>query len=195
MQHLIALIRICSGGISLKNRGIEVGAKAIANDLQLPGGRRKKLARIVVEHLEWFDLAEARGMTWDDMIAVLAAAGVKREDGRPLSRGALSSAVWRKRQDGRIASVRRAGLPGEQAGESPTREASRRTEQGSPRRQAVGRGPGGQPAAKSPVRKNAPVADRPAASGVRGRQHDAPNAVLAYMQRAARIRRNADEMD
>lgn len=178
-------------GISLKNRDIEAGAKMIASDLQLPGGRRKKLARVVAEHLAWFDQAEARGMTWDDMIAVLASAGVTREDGRALSRGALSSAVWRKRQDGRIVSVRKVG--GEKPGDPSTRKTSRRTEQGLPGQQTVGHRTANRPAGKSPARKNAPFTGRPAPAGAR--QHDASNAVLAYMQRAARIRRNADEAD
>ena len=181
--------------ISLKNRDIEAGAKAIASDLQLPGGRRKKLARVVAEHLEWFEHAEARGMTWDDMIAVLAAAGVKRADGRPLSRGALSSAVWRKRQDGRIASGQKAGLLVEETRGVPARQMSTRIEQGSAQRQTAGRGTANRPAAKSPSRKSTPAADRSAPSGVQGRQRDASNAVLAYMQRAARIRRSADEAD
>lgn len=82
------------------NDEIEAGAKAIAKDFELPGGRRTKLARVVVRHLGWFDAAEARGLTWDDMIAVLAAAGARRKNGLPLSRGTLSSTVWRKRNEG-----------------------------------------------------------------------------------------------
>lgn len=76
-----------------RNDEIEAGAKAIADDLNLPGGRRKKLARVVEDHLYWFDAAEARGMTWDDMIVALAAAGARRKNGTPLSYGSLSSAV------------------------------------------------------------------------------------------------------
>ena len=81
----------------MKNRDIEAGAKMIAGDQMLPGGRRKKVARLVEDHLSWFDAAEARGMTWEDMSTALSAAGVTRPDGRPLSVGTLSSAVWRKR--------------------------------------------------------------------------------------------------
>lgn len=80
-----------------KKLDIEAGARAFSEDLRLPGGRQKKLARVVERHLLWFDAAEAQGLTWDDMIAVLAAAGAKRKNGLPLSRGTLSSAVWRKR--------------------------------------------------------------------------------------------------
>jgi hypothetical protein len=82
-----------------RNDEVEAGAKAIARDFELPGGRRAKLARVVARHLDWFEAAEARGMTWDDMIAVLAAAGARRPNGLPLSRGTLSSTVWRKRND------------------------------------------------------------------------------------------------
>lgn len=88
-----------------RNDEIEAGAKAIVEDLKMPGGRQKKLAKVVAAHLSWFDAAEARGMTWDDMIAVLAAAGARRKSGLPLSRGTLSSAVWRKRKDAAAGTV------------------------------------------------------------------------------------------
>lgn len=78
---------------------IEDGAKVIAKDLALPGGGRKKLARVVEDHLDWFDAAEARGLTWSDMTRVLFAAGAKGRGGRHISVGTLSSAVWRKRKD------------------------------------------------------------------------------------------------
>lgn len=179
----------------MKNRDIETGAKTIASDFHLPGGRRKKLARLVAEHLAWFDLAEARGLTWDDMIAVLAAAGIRRDDGRPLSRGALSSAVWRKRQDGRVASGAKAELSHEKGGDVPARRPPSRKEQGAPEPQNVGRRAGGRPAAKVAVRKKAAAAGRSVPAGTPTRQHDASDTVLAYMQRAARIRRNTDEAD
>jgi hypothetical protein len=79
------------------NKEIEAGARLIAEDLQLPGGGSKKLARVVHSHLEWFDAAEARGMTWSDMIRLLSAAGALGKDGRRLTVGTLSSTVWRKR--------------------------------------------------------------------------------------------------
>ena len=82
-----------------KNREIEAGAKAIAEDLGLPGGGQKKLARVVESHLAWFDAAEARGMTWAGIARLLFSAGAKGRNGRPFSVGTLSSTVWRKRED------------------------------------------------------------------------------------------------
>lgn len=79
------------------NKQIEAGAKAIAEDMTLPGGSRKKLARVVGDHLAWFDVVEARGLTWGDISRLLFAAGAKSKNGRPISIGTLSSAVWRKR--------------------------------------------------------------------------------------------------
>jgi hypothetical protein len=75
------------------------GAKAIAEDLQKPGGGKLKLARIIDHHLTWFHQARDRGLEWQDIVNILFGAGVARPDGRPLSRGHLSSLVWRKIQN------------------------------------------------------------------------------------------------
>lgn len=83
----------------LSNRQIEAGAKAIAEDMTLPGGGRKKLARVVGDHLDWFDAVEARGLTWGDMSRLLLAAGARGRNGRAIPVGTLSSTVWRKRSD------------------------------------------------------------------------------------------------
>ncbi|MBA1914253.1 hypothetical protein HLX87_24200 [Escherichia coli] len=48
----------------------------MAEDFHLPGGGRKKLSRLVVGHLWWFDAAEQRGMSWWDMIRAMTSAGV-----------------------------------------------------------------------------------------------------------------------
>jgi hypothetical protein len=77
---------------------IKAGAAAIAEDLRLPGGGLKKLARVVEGHLDWFDKAEACGLTWADMSRLLFAAGAKGRNGRPFSVGTLYSTVWRKRE-------------------------------------------------------------------------------------------------
>jgi hypothetical protein len=81
-----------------RGNDIEEGAKAIAEDLKLPGGGLKKLARVAENHLGWFDAVEARGMTWGDMIRLLFAAGAKDQNGL-FTVGTLSSTVWRKRED------------------------------------------------------------------------------------------------
>jgi hypothetical protein len=80
-----------------RNSTLEAGLKRIADDYHLPGGGRKKLSQLVAEHLDWFDAAEKRGMGWRDIIRVLTAAGLAGKQGKPLSIGTLSSAVWRKR--------------------------------------------------------------------------------------------------
>jgi len=74
------------------------GAKAIAADLRVGETRRLKLAKIINDHLVWFDRARSRGLEWTDIVDLLFKAGVTRPDGRPLSRGHLSSLVWRKMQ-------------------------------------------------------------------------------------------------
>jgi hypothetical protein len=108
MQHFALICRTEDGVLSfvlsnqdqnMANKEIEAGARLIAEDLQLPGGGSKKLARVVHNHLEWFDAAEARGMTWSDMIRLLSAAGALGKDGRRLTVGTLSSTVWRKRAE------------------------------------------------------------------------------------------------
>ncbi len=81
------------------SKEIEAGAKAIAEDLLLPGGGLKKLARVIEDHLGWFDTAEARGLTWADMSRLLFTVGAKGRNGRPFSVGTLYSTVWRKRED------------------------------------------------------------------------------------------------
>lgn len=83
----------------LTNKQIEAGAKAIAEDMTLPDGGRKKLARVVGDHLDWFDAVEARGLTWGDMSRLLLAAGAHGSDGRAVPVGTLSSTIWRKRSD------------------------------------------------------------------------------------------------
>jgi len=61
---------------------IEAGAKVVAEDFRLPGGGQKKLAKVVGDHLAWFDAVEARGMTWTDISRLLLAAGAEARNGR-----------------------------------------------------------------------------------------------------------------
>lgn len=77
------------------------GAKAIAREMSLPGGGKAKLARVIDGHLGWFDAARQRGFEWSDIVRLLFNEGVTRPDGRPLSRGHLSSLVWRKQSERR----------------------------------------------------------------------------------------------
>lgn len=84
-------------GDRMTDRDLFEGAKQIAETLHGPGGFIP-LARVVARHLGWFDLARDRGLTWDQMIRVLHVAGVRQPNGLPLSRGVVSSAVWRARE-------------------------------------------------------------------------------------------------
>ncbi len=80
-----------------KDKRIKDGAKAIATDLAGPAGQIA-LDRVVVRHLDWFDLCQARGMSWPQISATLNAAGAGRENGLSFSNGHLSAVVWRQRQ-------------------------------------------------------------------------------------------------
>lgn len=89
----------------LSDEELTKGAKAIADDMRVGETRRVKLARIIDDHLDWFDLARARGLEWTDIIEVLFKAGATRPDGRPLSRGHLSSLFWRKQKSATMAAA------------------------------------------------------------------------------------------
>lgn len=80
----------------MRDRELVEGARAIALDMQLPSGRQAKLARVIDRHLPWFEAARARGCGWDDIIEMLFVAGAKRVNGQRLTRGHVSSLVWRK---------------------------------------------------------------------------------------------------
>ena len=81
------------------NKELEAGLRAMTADFHLPGGGRKKLARLIADHLWWFNAAAQRGMGWEDMVRTLAAAGVTAAGGKAFSVGTLSSTVWRKRAE------------------------------------------------------------------------------------------------
>lgn len=80
-----------------KNNEIEAGARIVAEDFKLPGGRRKAVAKLVRDHLVWFTAAETRGMVVEDMLNTLTAAGATYEDGASINYTTLSNALWRKR--------------------------------------------------------------------------------------------------
>lgn len=188
-----------------RNDEIEAGAKAIAKDCNLPGGRTVKLARVVARHLHWFDAAEDRGLTWDDMIALLAIAGVRRPNGLPLSRGTLSSAVWRKRNEvtaenkrcdqspvgGGIAEL--AAQPGFQSGPrtndvSSSKEAS--NNRATHARQPFRRSASGETG--TPNALNLPNLSGRKSKDDAVNQGDAPD-VLAFMKQAAKLRQRHDD--
>ena len=80
-----------------KDEDIESGARGIAEDFKLPGGRRKAVAKLVRHHLSWFDAAKDRGMAVDDILRLLTRAGATYEDGSSINFDTLSNALWRKR--------------------------------------------------------------------------------------------------
>ena len=91
------------------NNDIMIGARRIAAALKGPVGQIK-LARVVGQHIRWFEDARSQGMTWDQIIAALTAAGATRADGTPFTRGPISSAVWRAEKSiGRPKPTRPAG--------------------------------------------------------------------------------------
>ena len=80
-----------------KNKDIESGAQIVAEDFKLPGGRRKAVAKLVKDHLSWFDAAKARGMAVEDILSLLTSAGATYQDGSSINFDTLSNALWRKR--------------------------------------------------------------------------------------------------
>lgn len=82
----------------MRDNEIFEGAKALSDALSGPGGQIK-LSRVIGRHLWWFERVRSRGMTWNQIAKVLAAAGATREDGRPFALGHLSSAVWRVQKE------------------------------------------------------------------------------------------------
>ncbi|WP_147276121.1 hypothetical protein [Pelagibacterium lacus] len=80
----------------MKDKILEQGAQAFAETLQVPGGRTS-FDFAVRAHREWFAQALARGLSWNHIIELLRRVGVRRDDGRPLSRGHLSAVYSRQR--------------------------------------------------------------------------------------------------
>jgi hypothetical protein len=163
------------------------GAEAIAADIQGPEGQRLKLARVIDAHLDWFEQARRRGLEWNDIVALLFRAGASRKDGRPLSRGHLQSLVWRKqpaeRQPTEAKPARNEAAP------AITKRTARSPATGKSITPARGRKP--QPAEGTLVFSGA-LPKPPAASagpdGIPAAQPEG-DALLAYMKRAARLRR------
>lgn len=174
------------------NKELEAGAKAIAEDFHLPGGGRKKLSELIAEHLGWFDAAEQRGMSWNDMVRALAAAGVTGKGGNPLSIGTLSSTVWRERavaqgeidrpeRRSRLDRWQAANQPqsgSEQAPVLPTRQVPRKKGMPPPRH-----GADGDTDRKVSTSSKHPVKAAPTQSN---------REVLAFMDRARAVRRRSE---
>lgn len=172
----------------LSDEDLIEGAQAIANDMRVGDARRLKLARIVDPHLDWFAQARARGLEWTDIIDVLFRAGVKRPDGRPLSRGHLSSLVWRRQQSMNIESGQMP-MPMPAVASTGSNQTTNR---------AYGAAPGPAPRApggKSPIEaQNGPARGPDLSAKTKVKPNDAEgapgerNKLVAYMQRSARVR-------
>ncbi|ODT65399.1 MAG: hypothetical protein ABS75_31925 [Pelagibacterium sp. SCN 63-23] len=170
----------------LSDEDLIEGAQAIANDMRIGDTHRLKLARIIDPHLDWFAQARARGLEWTDIIDVLFRAGVKRPDGRPLSRGHLSSLVWRRQQSKITAPMQTPRPALVSAGGNPKTNRTHSAAPGAAIRAAGGpltiETPDGAArapdlSAKAQIKPN----DAEGAPGERNR-------LVAYMQRSARVR-------
>lgn len=162
------------------------GAEAIAADVQGPEGQRLKLARVIDVHLDWFELARRRGLEWNDIVALLFRAGATRSDGRPLSRGHLQSLVWRKQQAQH--SVGEKTVAREELPSSPAKRTARSPAEGG---QTARRGRKPSPAKEGEAPARALPERRDGSAAPEGKPGTQPAAeeVLAYMKRAARLRR------
>ena len=171
------------------NKELEAGLKAMAEEFHLPGGARKKLSRLVMGHLWWFDAAEQRGMTWQDMTRAMAAAGMTGRGAKPVSVGTLSSTVWRARTKGGEAKGAREP---ERLGPAPIplsghpRNSTRDRGTGKPQR-------GGRKASAQSC--DGAKVDRPAAKPAGGgdRVGRANKDVFAFMDRARAVRRRSQD--
>lgn len=169
----------------LTDKKIEAGAKALAADAALPGGGRKKLARLVSEHLHWFDAAEKRGMTWGDISRLLFAAGVRAQNGRPIPIGTLSSTVWRKRQD--TASV---PVPKPQPAQSRPRTHGTKVEYSDVTTRDLKKPAAPRGKSPSKLKSSASVTAKSSATKTPANSRSASSEqTLAFMKRAAALRR------
>jgi len=181
----------------LTNKQIEAGARAIAEDMTLPGGGRKKLARVVNDHLDWFDAVEARGLTWGDISRLLLAAGAHGRDGHSIPIGTLSSTVWRKRLDAASPASPAAGKPQETGRASPRMGQAERTH-AIPSK--LTNHAGDQNSVARTKSKRASKAKQRTAQPVKPASRTAPSdtttskaQTLAFMKRAASIRRGRSD--
>ena len=87
------------------NVDIESGARIVAEDFKLPAGRRKAVAKLVADHLGWFDAAKSRGMGAEDILSLLTSVGATYADGSSINFDTLSNALWRKRNETSIESM------------------------------------------------------------------------------------------
>lgn len=170
-----------------KDKELESGLKAMADEFLLPFGGRMELSKLVASHLEWFEAAERRGLRWPDMIRALAAAGINGRNGKPLSVGTLSSTVWRKRVQAGMAKASagpRLVSPAASTFMEPARTPKLTTP---PQRSKRTDAPPAKESAQVKRKRTAPSNDM-----VRRSRAPSRNDVLAFMDRTRAIRRRSD---
>lgn len=175
------------------NRELEAGLKAMAKDFHLPGGGRKKLSQLVAGHLWWFEAAEKRGMGWRDMIRALTAAGVTGRRGKPLSIGTLSSTVWRKRADVPVSTDHPSLLT---RPDPPQPVSSHRKSPKEPKRLSAGPPQRKRSTTSPPIADHAQAAravSKPSKRSTAGPHAQANKDVLAFMDRARKVRRRTED--
>lgn len=184
----------CAGRVSsvrAKNKDLEAGARVIAEDFRLPAGRRKAIAKLVRDHLDWFGAAEARGLVVADILRLLTAAGATYEDGSPIKFTTLSNALWRRRtasaeRNHKVPLGGERQKPGPNRADGVMRPASKHARRNAARRasteadQAVA-------SARRDVRSKSPVQT--------GTETPSKSEVLGFMHRAAALRRPARDPD
>lgn len=184
-----------------KNKDIESGARMVAEDFKLPGGRRKAVAKLVRDHLSWFDAAKARGMAVEDILSLLTSVGAIYEDGSSINFDTFSNALWRKRNG---ASVEPTKIDKVQPHRPNKIASGRAVEPSNVHKPAAKHRPRQQVHPIDPNRTAKPGGDL-VTSGVAGKRPHArvegekPKAssadVLGFMRRAAAIRRPRGEPD
>jgi hypothetical protein len=184
-----------------KNKDIESGARIVAEDFKLPGGRRKAVAKLVKDHLGWFDAAKARGMAVEDILSLLTSVGATYEDGSSINFDTLSNALWRRRN---VTSVEPTKID-KMRQRRPNKVASGRAIESTKAHKPVPKHRPRQPVHPIDPRRTAKPGGDLVTSGASGKrshpqvQGEKPKAssaeVLGFMRRAAAIRRPRGDRD
>lgn len=173
--------------VRAKGLDLEVGARRIAEDFRLPGGGRKKIAKLVKDHWDWFKAAEARGMVVEGMLTMITAAGATYPNGGAIKFTTLSNAVWRRRSGQTSRREKRLASPkGRKAESGPADGAN---DVGRKPRDRVGKPTA--PAGYSGRRAAAPSEG----CGSKGTAPSSTSDVLGFMRRAAALRRPTRDAD
>lgn len=77
--------------------GIDKWAKSFVADLQV-GGEAIPLDRVLARHLDTLSELRAHGLTWNAVASIIARAGARRGNGRPISPDQLRANVARLRK-------------------------------------------------------------------------------------------------